>query len=144
MVRRGIFLPIFAVFLASAPAAAQRLSPTAAPRHYDLAFDVNLAAATFTGTESIDIELAEPSRRIVLHTLELRSAEATITVAGATQKADVAIDVPTQTAALVVSRELPRGPAQIRIRYSAALNKDLRGFYVSRANGRSYAVTQFE
>src|SRR3954470_3672864 len=104
MARSTIFTLLAGLLLAVAPASAQRLPTTVTPRHYDLAFDVNLAAATFLGTETIDVELAEPSRRIVLHALELRFAEATITVAGATQKANVAIDVPTQTAALVVSR----------------------------------------
>src|SRR3954470_3580007 len=144
MARSTIFTLLAGLLLAVAPASAQRLPTTVTPRHYDLAFDVNLAGATFLGTETIDVELAEPSRRIVLHALELRLNEATITAAGVTQKANVSTDVATQTAALVVPRDVPRGPAQIHIRYSAALNKELRGFYVSRANGRNYAVTQFE
>jgi aminopeptidase N len=144
MVRSTIFTVLAGLLLTVAPASAQRLPGTVTPRHYDLAFDVNLGAATFAGVETIEVELAEPSRRIVLHALEIRFSEATIAAGGVTQKASVSLDVPTQTAALVVPRELPRGPAQIRIRYSAALNKDLRGFYVSRANNRNYAVTQFE
>jgi len=144
MVRSTIFALLGALLLTAAPASAQRLAGTVTPRHYDLAFDINLAAASFTGVETIEVDLAEPSRRIVLHALEIRFTEATITAAGATQKANVSLDVPTQTAALVVPREIPRGPAQIHIRYNAALNKDLRGFYVSRANNRNYAVTQFE
>jgi aminopeptidase N len=144
MVRSTISALLGALLLTAAPASAQRLAGTVTPRHYDLAFDVNLAAASFTGVETIEVDLAEPSRRIVLHALEIRFTEATITAAGTTQKANVSLDVPTQTAALVVPREVPRGPAQIHVRFSAALNKDLRGFYVSRANNRNYAVTQFE
>jgi len=144
MVRSTILALLAALLLTVAPASAQRLPGSVTPRHYDLAFDVNLSSATFTGIETIDVELAEPSRRIVLHALDIRFTEATITTGAVTQKASVSLDVPTQTAALVVPRDVPRGQAQIHIRYSAPLNKDLRGFYVSRANNRNYAVTQFE
>src|SRR5438045_1763469 len=143
MVARKVFLLIFALFLTAAPATAQRLATNIVPRHYDLAFDLDLGAATFAGTETIEVDFAESSRRIVLHALDLRFHEVTITAGGETQKATVSIDVPTQTASLVVSRPVAKGPAQIHVRYSAALNKDLRGFYLSRANNRNYAVTQF-
>jgi aminopeptidase N len=36
------------------------------------------------------------------------------------------------------------GPATIRIEYTGVLNDKLRGFYISRANGRKYAVSQME
>ena len=47
-------------------------------------------------------------------------------------------DAPTQ------SMVHPAGPAAIHIRYTGVLNNNLRGFYLSRANGRRYAVTQLE
>ena len=36
------------------------------------------------------------------------------------------------------------GPATIRITYTGILNDKLRGFYLSKANGRKYAVSQME
>ena len=39
---------------------------------------------------------------------------------------------------------LPAGPATIPITYTGILNDKLRGFYLSKANGRKYAVTQME
>ena len=38
----------------------------------------------------------------------------------------------------------PAGPATIAIRYTGQLNDKLRGFYLSRANNREYAITQLE
>jgi aminopeptidase N len=137
-------LPWILCLLACSPARAQRLPTTVAPEHYDLAFDVDLATARFEGVETIKVTLAEPSRRIVLHALEIQFHEVTITAGAVAQNATVALTEATQTAALTVPRAVPAGPAEIHIRYTGILNDKLRGFYLSKANGRNYAVTQFE
>src|SRR4051794_17627772 len=49
-----------------------------------------------------------------------------------------------ETATLMVPQRLARGAAELHIRFAGRLNRELRGFYLSRANGRSYAVTQME
>ncbi len=41
-------------------------------------------------------------------------------------------------------QRLPAGPATIEMTYTGILNDKLRGFYISKANGRNYAVTQME
>src|SRR5437867_12430597 len=43
-----------------------------------------------------------------------------------------------------VRRALPKGAASIQITYNGILNDKLRGFDLSKANGRRYAVTQME
>ena len=142
---RGIgALPWILCLLACSPAGAQRLPTTVTPDHYDLAFDVDLAAARFEGVETIKVSLAEPSRRITLNALDLQFHEVTINAGGADQKATVALNAATETAALTVPREMPAGPAAIHVRYTGTLNDKLRGFYLSKANGQSYGVTQFE
>ena len=42
---------------------AQRLPSTVLPQHYTLTLAPDLKAATFTGVETIDVTLAEPSKR---------------------------------------------------------------------------------
>jgi aminopeptidase N len=126
------------------PAEAQRLPASVQPDHYDLAFDVDLAAARFGGLETIQIRLSESTRRIVLHAAEIEFESATITADGLSQQATVTLHEPTQTATLSVPRAVPAGPAAIAVRFRGTLNDDLRGFYLSRANDRRYAVTQFE
>ena len=143
-VRAIAALPCVLFFLACGAADAQRLPATVSPEHYDLAFDVDLAGARFDGTETIRVRLSEPSRRIVLHALELQFQDVTITAGGVGQKAGVTLERSTQTAVLTVPRTVPAGPAEIHIRYRGTLNDQLRGFYLSNANGRQYAVTQFE
>ena len=137
-------LPWILCLLACSPAGAQRLPATVTPDQYDLAFDVNLTAARFEGLETIKVTLAEPSRRIVLNALDIQFHDVTISAGGQAQKATVVLNEATQTAALTVAKEIAAGPADIHVSYTGILNDKLRGFYLSNANGRSYAVTQFE
>jgi aminopeptidase N len=136
---------VFALALLTAiPVSAQRLPTTITPEHYDLAFVVDLARERFEGTETIRVNVAEPTSRVVLHAFALDLREVTIGAGAAAQTAAVTLDAGAQTATLSVPRPLPRGSTEIRIRYSGILNSELRGFYISKTKLRKYAVTQFE
>src|SRR5689334_16378415 len=125
-------------------AAAQRLPTTIVPTHYDLTFSVDIAHARFDGTETIRVEVAEPTDRVVLNAAELTFRDVSIGRAPSAQQAAVTLDEQKQQATLTVPRRLERGPTDIVIRYTGVLNDQLRGFYLSRGKGRNYAVTQFE
>src|SRR5688572_7423016 len=132
------------VFLIASPAAAQRLSGAVVPEHYALWFAPDLVKATFRGRETIRVQLKSPATAITLHAAEIEFVEAVIDAGGTPQTARVTLDAKTETATLTVPRQIPAGPATIRITYNGILNDKLRGFYLSKANGRSYAVTQME
>lgn len=123
-------------------AEAQRLPTTVVPEHYDLAFDIDLAGARFAGTESIRVRVDERTTRILLHAVDLTFEDATIESRGVRQSASVTING--QLALLTVARAIEPGVAVIRISYAGILNDRLRGLYLSRANGRRYAVSQME
>jgi aminopeptidase N len=149
MYRRRIFTPAavaIASLLSTAPARAERLPAGVVPGHYDLGFAVDLARARFEGIETIRVEVAQPTRTVVLHALDIAFRTVTITAAGAApQTASVTLNEPLQTATLTVPRAMPKGAADIKIVYSGILNDKLRGFYLStEASGRRHAVTQFE
>jgi aminopeptidase N/puromycin-sensitive aminopeptidase len=126
------------------PARAQRLPQTAMPEHYDLAFVVDIPRQRFDGTETIRVQIPAPTSRIVLNAAEITFRETTISSGSSTQQATVSLDKNAETATLTVASPLPVGPADIHIQYSGVLNNQLRGFYISRTDKRSYAVTQFE
>ena len=126
------------------PAAAQRLPGTVVPEHYTLSFEPDLAKETFRGRESIRVTLTEPSTTITLHAAEITFGEVTITSGGRTQIAKVTTDAKNETATFTVPERLGEGQATIQISYSGVLNDQLRGFYISKANGRKYAVSQME
>ena len=139
-----LVLLILFLFLPS-PAAAQRLPITAIPEHYELWFAPDLKSETFRGRETIQVRLPKPTKSITLHAAEITFKDVTIAAGtGAGQAATVALDEKTETATLTVPNEMPAGPASIDITYTGILNDKLRGFYLSEANGRKYAVSQME
>ena len=75
---------------------------------------------------------------------EITFDEATVTVGGQKYTARVTSDSKREMATLTVPSTLPSGPASIAITFTGILNDKLRGFYLSEANGRKYAVTQME
>ena len=123
---------------------AQRLPLGAIPEHYDIHLEPDFATDTFAGRVSISVRLTEPTQSIVLNAVDIAFQETTVSAGGAMQMASVALDPEKETATLTVERMLPAGPATIAIRFAGLLNDKLRGFYLSRANNREYAVTQLE
>jgi aminopeptidase N len=132
------------ILLVASPAAAQRLPGTVIPEHYTLWFAPDLEKESFRGRESIDVVLTEPSTTITLHAAEMTFSEVTITSGGRTQTARVTLDPQSETATFTVPEPIAEGRAQIQVTYSGILNDKLRGFYISKANGRKYAVSQME
>jgi aminopeptidase N len=140
-----LFLFILSILSRATPALAERLPATVTPAHYDLAFTVDLARARFEGTETIRVQVNEPTPRVVLNAIDLAFRDVTIAAGGGrAQRATVSLDEQGQTATLTVPQPLAKGPAEIRIQYSGILNDKLRGFYLSKSKEGRYAVTQFE
>ncbi|HKN34264.1 MAG TPA: M1 family metallopeptidase [Terriglobales bacterium] len=143
MKRITLLLPVV-VLAFNLDGSAQRLPKLAEPDDYRIIFAPNFDKDNFTGDETIQVRLLKPTSNVVLNSLEIDFQEAGVTSGGATQVAKVAFDKEKETATLSLEKPLPPGPATIHIRYTGILNDELRGFYLSKANGRKYAVTQFE
>jgi aminopeptidase N/puromycin-sensitive aminopeptidase len=130
--------------LACCTALAQRLPEGAAPAHYTLSFNINFPNNTFEGDEAIALKLSRPGKSITLNAVEIDFHAVTVTAAGKTQAAKVALDEKNEMATFTVENEIPAGGASVHIRYTGHLNDKLRGPYLSTFNGRKYAVTQME
>jgi aminopeptidase N/puromycin-sensitive aminopeptidase len=139
------FAALICIFMAPAVSSmAQRLPDTVRPSHYSLALAPDLVAATFSGVESIEVTLAEPTDRITLNAAEIDFQSVTVTANGTQQTAAVSIDKDKEQATFTFPEKLPAGPATLAIAYTGILNNDLRGFYLSKTARRNYGVTQFE
>ena len=132
------------ILVIATPAAAQRLPGNVVPEHYSLWLAPDLENERFRGRESIDVVLTEPSTTVTLHAADITFSEVTIESGGRTQTASVTTDAARQTATFTVPQPVAEGKATIRITYSGILNDKLRGFYISKANGRKYAISQME
>jgi aminopeptidase N len=126
------------------PACAQRLPSTVAPTHYTLTLTPDLKAATFSGIETIDVNLKEPVTSITLNSAEIAFQIVNVTAAGRQRTASVSLDKDKEQATLTFPEPLPAGKATLSINYTGILNNELRGFYLSKTARRNYAVTQFE
>jgi aminopeptidase N/puromycin-sensitive aminopeptidase len=135
----------FLLLTFSYPAAAQRLSGNVVPSHYSLEFTPDLQAATYTGSEVIDINIKEPTSAITLNAIEIEFQSVEIDVPnGGAQSGTVSLDPEKQQVTITFPKTLPAGDATLKIHFTGILNNELRGFYLSKTAKRSYAVTQFE
>jgi aminopeptidase N/puromycin-sensitive aminopeptidase len=123
---------------------AERLPQNAIPSNYALTLTPDLKAATFTGKETIELTLVQPTNTITLNALEITFQSVTATVGTKTLKATIALDEKKEQATFTFGDNLPSGPVKLNIEYSGILNDKLRGFYLSKTAKRNYAVTQFE
>src|SRR6266850_3103887 len=140
--RKSLFM--IAMLMIPASAFAQRLPGSVAPTHYALWFAPDLQNATFRGRETIDIDVKTGTSSITLNAAEIQFGEVTIAAGDRRQTARVTLDDKKEMATFTVPQALPKGAATIQIIYTGILNDKLRGFYLSKANGRRYAVTQME
>jgi aminopeptidase N len=123
---------------------AQRLPDTVIPETYDLSFTPDLAKASFTGDETIRVKVLKPTAAITLNAAELQFKDAIVTSGSTTQTATVSLDSEKEQATITIPKEIPAGASAIHIHFTGILNDKLRGFYLSKSERRSYAVTQFE
>jgi aminopeptidase N len=141
---RTVLVALSLMLSVSSPAMAQRLSDAVIPEHYALWFAPDLTTETFRGRATISATVTQPSNSITLHSAELTFGEVTITSGGRRQTARVTTNAQAETATFTVPQPLSEGPVSIEVIYNGILNDKLRGFYISQANGRKYAVSQME
>ncbi|HEX2404581.1 MAG TPA: M1 family metallopeptidase, partial [Acidimicrobiia bacterium] len=105
--------------------------------------------ATFTGSETISVEVTEPVDQFVLNAAELDLTSVSLRVGGTTIPAEVELDEKLQRATLRFPRAVDAGEAELDIEFSGILNDQLHGFYRSTFTDvdgveQTVATTQFE
>ena len=136
----GAVLCVAVFSITPAAAVAQRLSQTAVPSHYTLTLTPDLTAATFSGVESIDLTLAEPSDHITLNAVEIAFQSAIVNADGKQQTATISEDKAREQATFTFPEKLAAGNATLSIAYTGILNNELRGFYLRNSNPPTRAV----
>ena len=121
------------------------------PASYAIHLTPDLVAFTFTGEESVAIEVLESTDTIVLNASELQVSEATLTPASGAAKtaSGIAMDADEETLTLTFPDAISPGKGTLNIVFTGELNDRLTGFYRSQytdSAGQSHtmATTQFE
>ncbi len=121
-----------------------RLPPDVRPSDYHLHLEPDLDAGRFGGEVRIDVDLARARAEIVLHAADLGIEHADAEVEGQVVPLRTRLDRHDETVTLRAARPLPPGPLALRLRFTGALNRHLRGLYAASAGGVRYAFTQCE
>ena len=126
-----------------------RLPRTVVPSRYELTLEPDLEAATFSGFESVSVEVLEPTDEVVLNALDLEIDEAWLEREGERLDATVTIEAATERARLALPATARPGRWTLHARFRGLITDKLRGFYRStftdvRGEERVIATTQFE
>ena len=141
---KRIFFVLSALLILAAGASAERLPSWAYPVHYQLTFYPDLEAAKFRGEEAMDVMFKRPSATLTVNSVDLEYQAVMAHIGKKTLTATVTTDPQKETATFTFPEKLPAGKVLIHIHYTGTLNDQLAGFYLSKGEGRNYAVTQFE
>jgi aminopeptidase N len=104
-----------------------KLPKTIVPIHYAIELEPNLESLTLAGVEVVDIEVREPTARVVLNALNVSLAAASID--DQTQNAAIALDAVAETATLTFPQPLAAGRHKLRISFNGHINKFGRGLF---------------
>src|SRR5262245_51379452 len=116
-----------------------RLAPDVRPAEYHLHLEPDLETACFRGEVRIDVRLERARREIVLHAAELAIEHAAAELDGQVVPLRASLDRHDESVTLRAPRPLPAGALSLRLRFTGALNRHLRGLYAACAGGVPYA-----
>jgi aminopeptidase N len=130
--------PVFA--FATTPG---KLPKTVVPVHYSLDLKPDLDKLGFTGAEVVDIDVAEPTGRLVLNAVDLAIEKAAID-GDAVPAAALTLDAAAETLTLVLPHPIGAGRHQLSITYTGRINRFGRGLYMvdyPTASGRKRMIS---
>ncbi|KAI1383293.1 peptidase family M1-domain-containing protein [Hypoxylon trugodes] len=116
------------------PTQGRELLPTnVVPTHYDVTLEPDFKKFSFEGKVLIDFDVKEDSKSIALHTIEIqinsaiiRSGESVISSSSA-----ITYDESKQISTIELKDPIPKGKAQLEIKFIGLLNDQMAGFYRS-------------
>ncbi|KAI4470181.1 protease m1 zinc metalloprotease [Holotrichia oblita] len=128
----------------------ERLPETVKPKHYTLSIKPDLKAFTFEGQVKIEIEVLQPTDKIVLNALDLVIKRTTVSNKN-TSLTPTKVNVSTEdeSAEFIFAEQLDIGLYEVDITFDGEINDKMKGLYRSKyvnekGEDQYAAVTQFE
>ncbi|MBX9725253.1 MAG: M1 family metallopeptidase, partial [Candidatus Obscuribacterales bacterium] len=132
-----------------------RLPKNAIPSNYELSFEPNLSKFTFTGSESVKLQIMSATKEIEMNALELKISAAQIIPADAAsgtssaRDLEIKLEPETQKVRFIAKEPIAPGTYELKCKFEGTLNNQLRGFYRSGYTDESHnkawlAATQME
>lgn len=118
-----------------------RLPRTILPRRYVPTVTLNLDERTFSGSQTIELEVVQATSELILHGIALQLGKVTFR-AGAAQLTPSSIQPVKESETLVLrfDQPLPTGAATLEVEWTGRFTEGLRGLYLA----GKVAATQFE
>ena len=119
------------------------------PTEYAIRIEPNLEKLTFTGEETVTIEIAKPVTRLVLNALEIEIAFASFDGKSLPKEA-ISLEPGEQTLTLTLPNEAAAGAHQLTLKFSGKINPQGQGLFYARYQERgtkekkTMIGTQFE
>jgi aminopeptidase N len=104
-----------------------KLPKNVVPVRYAIDVKPDMASLTLSGVEVVDIEVREPTARIVLNAVN--TTFDAVAIDGDAQRADVTQDAGAETATLTFAQPVAAGSHRLRIGFISRINKFDRGFF---------------
>lgn len=126
-----------------------KLPKAVVPEEYAIRIAPHLEEHTFTGSETIKLQVREPVRRLVLNALEIEIGGASVD-GKAIPSSAIKLDPKEQTATLTLAAELPAGPHALELKFTGKINRQGQGLhyapYQEQGTGAKKTMlgTQFE
>ncbi len=119
------------------------------PEQYAIRIVPDVDALTFTGSETVELEVAQPVTQLVLNALDLEITAASVDGQALSKKA-IKLDRAEQTLILSLPNELTAGKHELALKFSGKINAQGQGLFYARyqesgtAEKKLLLGTQFE
>jgi aminopeptidase N len=115
------------------------------PLHYQLTVTPDFGTATYDGDLTIDLRVDTPTARITLDAVDLDVYDAELLLPYERRVTPViATDAAAGTVSFTSPARLYPGSIKLHVLFGGKLRGDGRGFYLTRARGRKYLLSQME
>ena len=110
-----------------------QLPDNAIPLKYSLTLTPDLELFTFSGEENVEIEINQPTTKLVVNAAEIEVKSASLVVQGGNviPIASIDYDEPKETVTFSLANSVEPGLARLNVEFTGILNDRLHGFYRS-------------